>query len=180
MEIVKLPNGTEAAVATYRKQVIPDFAGNPWIEALPDILSPEQVIEALSSYPPMDPLERQLEPHLRIHLIPQRLSQYFQPLEQHLVLYDAISSMIRGGYAERNPLSPSVIRRLSQMENRQRGNVYPSHSTVKSMALIGISGSGKTSSLNRILSLYPQVIVHSEYQGQDFSNWSFLRCTYFY
>jgi len=169
MEIVKLPSGTEAVVATYRKQVIPDFAGNPWIEALPDILSPEQVIEALSSYPPMDPLERQLEPHLRIHLIPQRLSQYFQPLEQHLVLYDAISSMIRGGYAERNPLSPCVIRRLSQTENTEhRGNVYQPHSTAKSMALIGISGSGKTSSLNRILALFPQVIVHSEYQGRDF------------
>jgi len=171
MEIVRLPSGTEAAVATYRKQVIPDFAGNPWIEALPDILSPEQVIEALSSYPPMDPLERQLEPHLRIHLIPQRLSQYFQPLEQHLVLYDAISSMIRGGYAERNPFLPSVIRRLSQTEDAgYRGNVFQPHSTAKSMALIGISGSGKTSSLNRILALFPQVIVHSEYQGQDFSN----------
>jgi len=172
MEIVRLPNGTEAVVATYRKQVIPDFAGNPWIEALPDILSPEQVIEALSSYPPMDPLERQLEPHLRIHLIPQRLSQYFQPLEQHLVLYDAISSMIRGGYVERNPFSPSVIRRLSQTEDAgHKGNAYQPHSTAKSMALIGISGSGKTSSLNRILSLFPQVIVHSEYQGQDFSRY---------
>jgi len=169
METVKLHNGMEAAVATYRKQVIPDFAGNPWIEALPDILTPEQVIEALSSYPPMDPLERQLEPHLRIHLIPQRLSQYFQPLEQHLVLYDAISSMIRGGYVERNPFSPSVIRRLFPKEaTGQRGNVYPPHSTAKSMALIGISGAGKTSSLNRILSLFPQVIVHSEYQGRDF------------
>jgi len=169
MEIVRLPSGTEAVVATYRKQVISDFAGNPWIEALPDILSPEQVIEALSSYPPMDPLERQLEPHLRIHLIPQRLSQYFQPLEQHLVLYDAISSMIRGGYAERNPFSPSVIRRLSQTEDAgHSGNVYQPYSTAKSMALIGISGSGKTSSLNRILALFPQVIVHSEYQGQDF------------
>ncbi|WP_027724524.1 ATP-binding protein [Tuberibacillus calidus] len=169
MEIVRLPNGTEAVVAEYHKQVIPDFAGNPWIEALPDILSPEQVIEALSSYPPMDSLERQLEPHLRIHLIPQRFSQYFQPLEQHLVLYDAISSMIRGGYAERNPLSPCVIRRLSQTEDAgHRGNVYQPHSTAKSMALIGISGSGKTSSLNRILALFPQVIVHSEYQGQDF------------
>jgi hypothetical protein len=169
VEIVRLPNGTEAVVAEYHKQVIPDFAGNPWIEALPDILSPEQVIEALSSYPPMDSLERQLEPHLRIHLIPQRFSQYFQPLEQHLVLYDAISSMIRGGYAERNPLSPCVIRRLSQTEDAgHRGNVYQPHSTAKSMALIGISGSGKTSSLNRILALFPQVIVHSEYQGRDF------------
>ncbi|WP_161605106.1 ATP-binding protein [Brevibacillus massiliensis] len=127
------------------------------------------MIEALSSYPPMDSLERQLEPHLRIHLIPQRLSQYFQPLEQHLMLYDAISSILRSGYLDRNPLSPSVIRRLSQTEDTgQRGNVHPSHSTAKSMALIGISGAGKTSSLNRILSLFPQVIVHSKYQGQDF------------
>lgn len=166
MEIVRLPNGTEAAVATYRKQVIPDFAGNPWIEALPDILTPEQVIEALSSYPPMDPLERQLEPHLRIHLIPQRLSQYFQPLEQHLVLYDAISSLIRGGYANRNPFSSSVNRRSQTEDTGQWGNACQSYS----MALIGISGAGKTSSLNRILSLFPQVIVHSEYQGQYFSN----------
>lgn len=172
MESVKLTNGTEAVVATYQKQVIPDFVGNPWIEALPAILSPEQVIEALSSYPPMDPLERQLEPHLRIHLIPQRLTQYFQPLEQHLVLYDAISSMLRSGYVDRNPFSPGTFSWLSHTEDtRQRVNVYSSCSTVKSMALIGISGAGKTTSLNRILSLFPQVIVHSEYQGKDFSNY---------
>lgn len=36
-------------------------------------------------------------------------------------------------------------------------------STAKSLAFIGCSGSGKTSSLNRILATYPQLIYHEEY-----------------
>ncbi|ASS66971.1 ATP-binding protein [Paenibacillus sp. RUD330] len=166
MEIVKLPNGTEAVVAEYREQIIKDYAGNPYIECLPDVMSPQQVIEQLAYYPPFDPNERLLESYMRVHLL-QRLNQFFQPLEEHLRLESTISTMLRNGYLDRNPFSSSYIRRLTSEDGASGSLTYQS-SSAKSLTLVGISGSGKTSSLAKILSLTPQVIVHSKYRGKDF------------
>ncbi|MEK5479582.1 ATP-binding protein [Paenibacillus sp. FSL R5-0407] len=166
MEMVKLPNGTEAVVAEYREQIIKDYAGNPYIECLPDVMSPQQVIEQLAYYPPFNPNERLLEPYMRVHLL-QRLNQFFQPLEEHLRLESTISTMLRNGYLDRNPFSSSYIRRLTSEDGASGSPTYQS-SSAKSLTLVGISGSGKTSSLAKILSLTPQVIVHSKYRGKDF------------
>ncbi|MBE5395165.1 MULTISPECIES: ATP-binding protein [Brevibacillus] len=167
MEIVSLPNGTEAVVAEYKEQLIKDYEGNPFIECLPSIRSPKQVIEQLAYYPAFDPNERLLEPYMRVHLL-QRLFQYFQPTHEHIRLEQAISTMLRSGYVDRNPFSPSYVR-WRMGEGKVSQNASPlQNSSSKSLTLIGISGSGKTSSLSKILSLTPQVIVHSKYRGMDF------------
>ncbi|MNO95415.1 Transposon Tn7 transposition protein TnsC [compost metagenome] len=45
---------------------------------------------------------------------------------------------------------------------------YPVNTpTSAGFALVGISGIGKSSSLMRILQMYPQVILHRKYKGQD-------------
>lgn len=170
MEIVNLPNGTEAVVAEYKEQLIKDYEGNPFIECLPNILSPKQVIQQLAYYPAFDPNERLFEPYMRVHLL-QRLFQYFQPTHEHIRLEQAISTMLRNGYVDRNPFSPSYVRRrLGEWGERSsvQSGFALQNSSSKSLTLIGISGSGKTSSLSRILALTPQVIVHSKYKGMDF------------
>lgn len=170
MEIVKLPNGTETVVAEYREQIIQDYAGNPYIECLPEILSPQQVIEHLAYYPSFDSNERLLEPYMRVHLL-QRLNQFFQPLEEHIRLESAISTMLRNGYLDRNPFSSSYIRKLTSGDGVSDGSIKYQSSSAKSLTLVGISGSGKSSSLAKILSLTPQLIVHSKYRGRDFSRY---------
>jgi len=40
-------------------------------------------------------------------------------------------------------------------------------STACGFTIIGVSGMGKSVSINRVLSMYPQVIVHSRYKGRD-------------
>lgn len=173
MKIVNLPNGTEAVIADYKEQFIEDYVGNPFIECLPHILSPKQVIEQLAYYPSFDPKERLLEPYMRIHIL-QRLFQYFQPIHEHIRLEQAISTMLRNGYVDRNPFSPSYVRRRTGewLEGKDGRTAFPlQSSTSKSLTLIGISGSGKTSSLSKILALSPQVIVHSRYRGRDFSRY---------
>lgn len=170
MEIVNLPNGTEAVVADYKEQFIKDYEGNPFIECLPHILSPKQVIEQLACYPAFDPNELLLEPYMRVHLL-QRLFHYFQPTHEHIRLEQAISTMLRNGYVNRNPFSPSYVRRRTGdwVEGMGTPNNYRlQNSTSNSLTFIGISGSGKTSSLSKILSLTPQVFVHSKYKGVDF------------
>lgn len=58
--------------ARYREQVIPEYRGNPMIEALPEIWPGETVVEMLSEDAPYHDGERMLDAHYRMHCI-QRL-----------------------------------------------------------------------------------------------------------
>ena len=79
MNKVIIPNGANAVVAEYKEQLIPEYSGNPLIEALPPIYSQEEIVDKLALYPRYNPEERQLESHYRIHMV-QRLFQCFQQL----------------------------------------------------------------------------------------------------
>lgn len=45
MNKVIIPNGANAVVAEYKEQLIPEYSGNPFIEALPPVYSKEEVVE---------------------------------------------------------------------------------------------------------------------------------------
>lgn len=137
--------------AFYIEQDVADFRGNPLIEALPPILSPEEAYEKLSYYPPFDESEALLPTHIRYHAIP-RINQFFQPVMQHLDLEQRFSRLLRHGYVSRNPRLPEY--------NRGLNGIQDIRSTASSMTLMGFSGIGKTTAIERILSLYPQVILH--------------------
>lgn len=62
--------------AVYNEQEIIDFKGNPLIEALPPIFSPEEAYEKLSYYPPYNVAEANLPTHIRYHAIP-RINKFF-------------------------------------------------------------------------------------------------------
>ncbi|WP_269431351.1 ATP-binding protein [Paenibacillus algorifonticola] len=103
----------------------------------------------------------------------QRISRdFFRPLSRHLELQQSISRLIRDGYVGRNPLTPNYAFRARKdaYELIMQGNTsgYPVNTpTSAGFALVGISGIGKSSSLMRILQMYPQVILHRKYKGQD-------------
>lgn len=137
--------------AVYNEQEIIDFKGNPLIEALPPILSPEEAYEKLCYYPPYDVQEANLPTHIRYHAI-LRINKFFQPVMQHLDLEQRFSRLLRHGYVSRNPRLPGYNRVLNGVEDIR--------STASSMTLMGFSGIGKTTAIERILSLYPQVILH--------------------
>lgn len=137
--------------AIYTEQEVIDFKGNPLIEALPPILSPEKAYEKLSYYPPYDEHEVNLPTHIRYHAI-LRINKYFQPVMQHLDLEQRFSRLLRHGYVSRNPRVPDYNRALNGSQDIL--------STASSMTLMGFSGIGKTTAIERILSLYPQVILH--------------------
>lgn len=88
--------------ARYLEQVIPEYQGNPMIEALPEIWAGDTVEEMLSEEAPHHDGERMLDARYRMHCI-QRLFHYFQPLEQHIDIEQRISRCIRQGYLNRNP-----------------------------------------------------------------------------
>lgn len=171
------------AKADYISQEIIGYAGNPFIEALPPILTEDEAMEALAYYPGYDEEERPLPSHLRLHLIQSAL-QLFAPLPVHLDLERRFSRMIRASYQLRNPLSPNFWRDVKAgvealdsssalVGNRPRP--IPLGFTI-----IGFPGVGKSTSIESILSLYPQVIYHSLYRDRDFTHaqlvWLKLDC----
>ena len=155
--------------AIYTEQAfLPEFRGNPLVEALPPILEDSaEVIDKLSHDVEQHDGERQYGPRYRMHLV-LRLFRYFQPLEQHLDIEQRFSLCIRQGYLHRNPLSPDYARSLADGYNVIKSGGYELpvayNPTGSGFTIIGLSGVGKTSAVTRVLSLYPQVIVHSQYR----------------
>lgn len=174
MSDMLIPYGGEGVAAEYKEQFIAEYKGNPLIEALPQILSKEEVIEKLLLYPPYSSKEKLLEPHYRVHVV-QRLFQCFQPLGIHIDLESRISRIIRQGYLARNPFKPEFVSSLNEGYdmvhnlNKDLSSNKFFRTTASGFTIIGVSGMGKTTAINRVLSITPQIIIHSNYKGINFS-----------
>jgi hypothetical protein len=163
-----LPPG--AVRAAYREQVVPAYAGNPFIEALPPIRSRAETALLLARDLPYHHEQRALPIEVRGHLVAQ-IPEFFEPLAAHLELDDRLARMIRLGYRARNPLAPdfqphlaAAVGVLGAAPPRPPPRITWTSAT--SMTLLGISGIGKSTALEASLDLYPQVIAHSAYQGR--------------
>ncbi|MBS4207192.1 ATP-binding protein [Bacillus sp. FJAT-50079] len=158
--------------AIYHEQKINDYKHNPLIEALPDILTRKKVIELLMETPNFVQDEINESPEIRIHLIQQIKHHFIQPMPIHLELEVKISTMIRTGYVGRNPVSPLYAKQFSVGISEifrggydlEKGNILGNRSTATNFSIIGISGIGKSTAIEKILLLYPQVIIHSDYE----------------
>lgn len=158
--------------AFYREQIIQEYKGNPFIEALPPIYSKEEVIDNIASYPLYSEEDRLLDDSVRIHLVSQKLGNIFRPLSRHIELERKISMIIRNGYISRNPINKEYVesyingyKEINKIAYNKKENLQ----TANSLSIIGMSGLGKTSSINRILNTIPQVIRHTYYKGKDFN-----------
>jgi hypothetical protein len=157
--------------AVYLPQVIEEYKGNPFIEALPPIMSVPQAVKALTVEPGYHESEREMDAYYRFHCV-QRLFRYFQPLDTHIDIEQRISRSIRQGYVNRNPVQAQYVQQL-----RQCGDAVQKHSfldfqgvrsTASGFTVIGMSGVGKTTSMEQVLSLYPQCITHTQYNDEPF------------
>lgn len=177
--------------ADYKNQDIEEYANNPFIEALPNIFSEEDVIDKFSVSPRIDEDDKHKPSNLRYHIV-KRAKNFIQPLPVHFTVERRLSSLIRRGYLARNPIDKSYLERLRVLNQIRDEAIYDAivlenrmskiRSTADSMAIIGISGIGKTTAIERLLLMYPQVIKHSEYKGQNFSRtqivWLKIDCPY--
>jgi AAA domain len=110
----------------------------------------------------------------------------------HFEVERKLSTLIRRGYLARNPLDKSFLERIRVLhelrEDEKEAHKYIEErlnyiqSTADSIAIIGISGIGKTTAIERLLSMYPQVIKHQLYNGQFFNRtqivWLKIDCPY--
>lgn len=152
--------------ATYSHTGLPQYDGNPLIECLPPILSEADVVKFIGHYPDKPSSEElALAPKIRGHGI-NRLKDVVIPLDIHLQLEDNFSQLVRYGYVARDPFSAESIRHRQPTPAHAVNSGFKSSASV--MTLIGLSGMGKTTALNSITKLYPQVIAHGKYKSRSF------------
>jgi len=183
----KIDNEEQKVDAIYSKQIVHDYELNPLIESLPPIFTEDEVIEYISVFPPFDEKERLMDPNYRFHCV-QRLFQYFQPFEKHLDLEQRISRAIRQGYLHRNPMQKEEVRRVHEsyqaIKKREFLKEYQTVAkrTAAGFTIIGLSGIGKSTAIERVLSFYPQIIKHHEYREKPFIftqiSWMKLDCPF--
>lgn len=157
--------------AKYSSEGLPAFyAGNPLIEALPAIMSREELELTLLAPPSVNVAEaRKLPPHVRVHAM-SALDALFVPRPELAAIESEISLLMRSGYLRRNPLLATTLKDIYTARERiriQGGLFSPLPPCLMVMAL---SGSGKSRSIRCVLSLTPQVIHHSRYEGKRFAH----------
>lgn len=159
---------TSRITAIYRDTGVEAYKANPLIEALPPLLDAYDATLDLKATLKFEASDLAQSRVIRAHNICRIQDDFFQPLSSHMALNERVSIMIRGGYVGRNPQNGMLQRHLQNgYERVQRGELSAFRyddvgSTAQSLLLIGCSGCGKTTSLKRILSAYPQVIYHPE------------------
>ena len=116
--------------------------GNPYLEALPDVLGKREFGRRIKSQPDFPRDISRLAPEERRNLL-SGLSQWFQPMDYMYTLYDMLHRAMCSTYQTK-----TVIESVRQMND------------------LYMDFRGKTSTIKRCLSTMPQVIVHQEYQGR--------------
>lgn len=162
--------------ADYREQIVETYQGNPFIEALPSRISQEQLYQMLDSAPRFTGNINQLNTEDRVEIIQQIKPGYWKPLSTHFERYRNLYNMIKIGYQSRNPLAAIYQREmaigldniLSAGTDEFGRNLAGNLQTAQMMADIGLSGMGKSKSYERLLSLFPQVIHHAQYENKPF------------
>lgn len=156
--------------AVYKEQLVPEFQGNPLIEALPPLWSREEFAEQLAYYPPYSDEQRSLPKEVRAHLI-DNAGEFLDPQGVHLDIGAKISTMLRRGLCPRNPVLWSHWKNfnpaLAGLRDKLANRVWP-RSKARGFAIVGVGGMGKSTCVESNLRLYPQVITHTNYLGQDF------------
>ena len=168
--------------AEYLPPQLPKFKRNPLILALPPINTRKVAVELMQRQPEYTSEQRTLPNELRFHAV-MDLLHFFQPLPVHLRLEQMVSRVIRDGYLSRNPVNPgfsgNLQQRLEYFKNKRCFDVE-FESTAAGFSIAGMSGVGKTTAIRRVLNLYPQIIIHKQYEDRKLTKiqvvWLRLQC----
>lgn len=177
--------------ANYKHQALSEYRKNPYIEALSPIFSEDDVLGRFMVTPRITSKDKQSERNIRYHVL-KRVKNFIQPLPIHFEVERRLSTLIRRGYLARNPLDITYFERvrvLNELREEEEQSIRKIderldyiRSTADSLSIIGISGIGKTTAIERLLMMYPQVIKHEEYEGKPFNRtqivWLKIDCPY--
>ncbi|MRR56790.1 MAG: transposase [Deltaproteobacteria bacterium] len=152
--------------ASYSKQRIPRFQGNPLIEALPTTFTVDELMQLLTEEPDFSPEQRDWSVEDRLLQV-SSLSNFNFPMAHQVSLCLAADNLMREGYVGRAPKTAKHVQLLQTLYLNKKAGIGLSPSANQrtaalSASLVGMSGMGKTSTLERFQSQIPKVIIHPE------------------
>lgn len=172
-------SGIYEVTAKYIEQEEITYKGNLLIEALPPIRDEVQVFHDMMKEPLFSESERNNSEIVRLHSIYRLLDAVF-PMANNLEIDSKLSIVMRTGYVNKHIESPQYIRNLRftsklindkeiQQEHKDYICVENNNSFQSSGFLIlGISGIGKTTAINKSIAYYPKVIKHEGHGNNKF------------
>ena len=158
--------------AFYHDQQLVEFMGNPLIEALPPMEDPARYPKLLMVLPDYSEEEREEGPAWRLARL-QRLANIHIPTKEDSMLMLGISRCLRWSYVGRNPIPFAEVKqillgkRIDVTDSLER-YLTSSKAPMYGFPVLGVSGVGKTTSVENVLSLFPQVIRHTAFRGLAF------------
>jgi hypothetical protein len=158
----------EQVNAIYLDPSVPEYHGNPLIEALPPLWTLGEVEQMLSYFPHYDAQQTTFADEVRIHLL-ENAREFFIPQGIHYEIHLSISNMLRRGYIDRNPVRLGMwagqASKIKQLGDRLQRRAFL-RSKARGLCIVGLGGIGKSTAVENILSLYPQVITHTKYKEE--------------
>jgi hypothetical protein len=157
----------EPLIATYPVEPGPEPENNALLLALPAIKSDDEWLEQLATEPAFDESQLTDAAHIRSYHV-EGLKDFFIPAERGRHLARRLDQLIRHGYRRRNPLAGDHFRLLqrdyadAQRSGKARKQVFSKQLPICSFSLIGVSGMGKSTTVEAVLAAYPQYILHKE------------------
>lgn len=154
-------------IAQYEQSPVLAYRGNPLVETLPPIKSDSDWLDQLLTLPAFSEVQLEDEAYLRSYSVSE-LKDAFIPSDRHLALARRLDQVIRSGYRKRNPLQPQraeilqVTYSQAQQSGEARKIVFDESKPICSYSLIGVSGVGKSTSIESVLAAYPQYILHEK------------------
>jgi hypothetical protein len=152
--------------AVYKAVDDPADAGNPYIEALPHVWTTIELMEGMTRLLAFDPKHRRWSREARRVKVNQIGTSFYQPTARDLHLANDMVALIRTGYLNRNPVGPNLTATLKRgiAALADPGFAPLPNTTASGMSIIGISGIGKSTSLQIVLDCFPQVTRHVRYK----------------
>lgn len=135
-------------------------SNNPYLDAMPDMLSPEQFARVIASYPPIPHDLAERSPEECRGLLPS-LASIYVPMPYQYAIYDTLYRAIATTYR-----TADVVESTRAINACYCGRATNYATQADSGSILGVPGCGKTATVHRCLSTMPQVIEHVEYQGQ--------------
>jgi hypothetical protein len=161
----------EIIPAAYHDTGVSRFSGNPFIEALPPIEQTKiEFLTLLSNYPPKPTAATRRSGEVVRIMELSAVNDLVFPFPEYQKAGIALATMMRDTYVARNPLTAmDRQRRHALATNGADGFPFPANwkSSAKGHFMMAVSGMGKTTFALAYLLRYPQVIVHSDYNGTE-------------
>lgn len=158
----------QPVIASYRHKPGPESDRNPLELALPAIKSDDEWLEQLAVAPAFDEPQLVDPGYIRSYHV-AGLKELSVPAERGRHVARRVDQLIRHGLTSRHPLSGEHFRllqreyALAQASGHAKKLRFSKSRPICSFSLIGVSGMGKSTTMESVLAAYPQYIFHPDF-----------------